>query len=431
MNSATQSMLDEFEDAIEYLRNADSQNSSKGAPLKKWFEDHFNSKARVSVVNEAKQAGNRASEQINAKNKVDHVVFVVTDPAALKPLIKHSQPHVYPELKTILYIEATKGISKITPVLVFSRDGATGAVEKFYKDAFPQIEIQPLNRVADSSGETHPIDIDNEVVDPLIGDDDEVYNSVLSLLNDGYAGVIFTGYPGTSKSWYARQVGLKLVNGDTAFLKFIQFHPGYQYEDFIESYVPNQEGGFELSERVFLRACNIAKEYPEKKCVIIIDELTRTDVVRVFGEALTYLEKSKRGLKFSLASGRQFSVPDNLIVICTMNPWDRGVEELDLALERRFAKISFEPNVGLLRSHLESTALSEERREKLVQFFYIISRHTNKLCNLGHAYFLKVQNDEGLVRLWDHQLSFHFKRVLRNDTDELEAIEAAWARIFQ
>lgn len=432
MNSATQQLVDDFEEAIEALRNADSQNSNKGALLKKWFQENFDAKAQVSIVNEAKQAGNRASEQINTKHKADHVVFVVTDPAALKPLIRSSLKHIYPELKTILYIEATKGINTITPTLVLSDAGSNSPVERFYQDAYPHIKIQSF--VADPKNSTEVTsvqDASNEITNSLIADDDKVLTTVLSLLADGYAGVIFTGYPGTSKSWYARQVGLKLVNGETNLLKFIQFHPGYQYEDFIESYIPNKVGGFELVDKIFLKACVTAAENPEKLCAIIIDELSRTDVARVFGEALTYLEKSNRGLNFQLSSGRPCSVPENLIIICTMNPWDRGVEELDLALERRFAKVSFEPNIDLLREHLAGTSLSEERKERLGQFFYMVSRHANKLCNLGHAYFLKVHDEDSLKRLWTNQLHFHFQRVLRNDPDQLENIEAAWTRVFQ
>ena len=144
---------------------------------------------------------------------------------------------------------------------------------------------------------------------------------VQQLLNDGFAGVVFSGPPGTSKSWYAREVALSLVGGDLERVDFVQFHPGYQYEDFIEGYVPNEKGGFDPVPRTFLRMCETAKSTSET-VVIVIDELSRTDVVRVFGEALTYLETSKRQITFTLASGRTVFVPHNLIVIATMNPWD-------------------------------------------------------------------------------------------------------------
>ncbi|WP_315265539.1 McrB family protein [Pseudomonas fragi] len=432
MSLTTQQLVDDFEEAIEGLRNAGARNSNKGTLLKSWFQENFDTKAQVSIVNQAKQAYNRASEQINPKHNADHVVFVVTDPKALNPLIKNSLKHVYANLKTILFIEATPGIPKFTPILLLSNENGNTAVEQFFQSAYPGLTIQRFGSApASSDGSTSEQSLTNETVDSLIEDDDDVFITVQALLSDGYAGVIFTGYPGTSKSWYARQVGLKLVNGETALLKFIQFHPGYQYEDFIESYTPNALGGFELVDKIFLKACTTATENPEKLCVIVIDELSRTDVVRVFGEALTYLEQSNRGLKFQLSSGRTCSIPENLIILCTMNPWDRGIDELDLALERRFAKISFEPNVELLKEHLATTSLSEEIKDRLVQFFYLASRHPNKLCNLGHAYFLKIHDDESLNRLWTNQLSFHFQRVLRNDPDQLATIQAGWLRVFE
>lgn len=263
-----------------------------------------------------------------------------------------------------------------------------------------------------------------------ISDDDIVYKSVCELLTDGYSGVILEGPPGTGKSWYAREIARKLTQGVDLHALYIQFHPGFQYEDFVEGYVPDDNGGFRREFKVFAKAC-ILSSNTDKPVVIIIDELSRVDVVRVFGEALTYIEKTKRNLDFMLSSGNFIQVPDNLTIIATMNPWDRGVEELDLALERRFAKISINPNVDVLKMFLNKSNLSDVRRQKLIQFFYMISNHSNPLCRIGHAYFERVSNDESLHRLWNHQLSFHFEKVLRVDGDELERIKSAWARIFK
>ncbi|QYN02367.1 AAA family ATPase [Pseudomonas protegens] len=432
MGLTTQELIESFEEAIEGLRNAVPRDSNKGALVKKWFQDNFNAKAQVSIVNEAKQAYNRAGEQINPKHNADHVVFVVTDPKAMAPLKTNSLKHVYDNLKTILFIEAFSVGQKFTPKLLMSSANGGGAVAQFFQSAYPALTVESFGSGSSSQAEI-PAMLSPQVkkFESMIDDDDEVFITVQSLLADGYAGVIFTGYPGTGKSWYARQVGLKLVNGDASFVDFIQFHPGYQYEDFIESFAPNAQGGFDRVDKVFLKACSRAEANPEKPCVMVIDELSRTDVVRVFGEALTYLEQSNRGLEFQLSSGRTCSIPKNLIVLCTMNPWDRGIEELDLALERRFAKLSFEPDVERLKSHLVQTSLPEKVRDRLVQFFYLVSRNQNKLCNLGHAYFLKVYDVESLKRLWINQLSFHFQRVLKNDPDQLATIEAGWLRVFE
>jgi 5-methylcytosine-specific restriction protein B len=264
----------------------------------------------------------------------------------------------------------------------------------------------------------------------LIDDDDQLYGRVLELLNDGFAGIIFSGSPGTGKSWYARQIAIKLTSGNEENQFFVQFHPGYQYEDFIEGFVPDAGGGFRQELKIFLRACEQADKVQEN-VIIVIDELSRTDTVRVFGEVLTYLEKSKRGIPFTLASGRTVKIPSNLIVLGTMNPWDRGVDELDLAFERRFAKIRIDPNAEKLKELVNEDILGPQLMSKFVQFFHMLANHKNPLCRIGQAYFCNIVSVESLRRVWDNQLMFHFEKVLRHDDEQLAEIKAAWKRIFE
>lgn len=423
--------LDDFFNAIQYLREADSQNNNKGKLIKEWYAQNFGTTARASIVNELRQAGNRVKEQLSPQD-AQHVIYVVTDPNALDKLINDCQKFLYNGLETVLFIEAAKGATgSATPVFLLSNAASNSSVEGFYLANFKDLKVHKFSpdrkAISTSANQTT---LPPGKFESLIAEDNEIYLKVLQLLDDGYGGVIFTGDPGTSKSWFARQIALRLADGDQELVKFIQFHPGYQYEDFVESYIPNESGGFDLVDKIFLRACEAARNNPDSTSVLVIDELSRTDVVRVFGEALTYLEQSNRKLNFTLSSGRFYSVPENLVVLCTMNPWDRGVEELDMALERRFAKIHFEPKIELLRDALSASSLSDERKGKLEQFFFMTSRHSNRLCSLGHAYFLKVKDDDSLKRLWDHQLSFHFERVLKNDPEQLVLIQSAWNRIF-
>lgn len=435
MSHTTETLLNGFEDAIAALRSADPRNNKKGDQLKQWVSTNFGERARVSIVNEAKQAGNRAKEQLSQRD-VEHAIFIVTDEDAFDPLLRHCESLFYPDLRTVFFASTNGAVGKVNPRLLLRNPQHESDLESFYRDAFPILKVQDFTQSMPSEkGEPASIvsdDLDDAPIVPsLLGDDDQIVSNVNMLLDDGYAGVIFTGAPGTSKSWYARQVALKIVDGKTANLFFIQFHPGYQYEDFIESYVPTEAGGFSLEDKIFLRACSAAKDRPDESVVVVIDELSRTDVVRVFGEALTYIEKDKRDLEFRLPSGRICSIPQNLIILCTMNPWDRGVDELDLAFERRFAKLRFDPDLERLRVELQKSSLSEERRQHLEQFFSMLAHHPNKLCRIGHAYFMKAMTDEALQRLWDHQLAFHFDRILKNDEEQLAIIHTAWKRIFQ
>jgi len=413
--------------ALHRLTSASSQDSSKGRAVKDWFELNFGANGKASLVNEAKQAYNRPKEQLGRRD-VEHIIFVLADPKARGPIVQTFLDVSYTGLQTVLLIEYKN--NHFTPLEFF--ESGNSKVGDFYRQAYnlsPQGFVPkhvtgqaPQNTPAQLSASS------NE--QPAIAEDNPVLIEVQRLLDDGFGGVIFAGPPGTSKSWYARQVGLRLVDGNKARLRFVQFHPGYQYEDFIEGYVPNDKGGFDPAPRVFLQMCTCAQEHKDQPVVIVIDEFSRTDVVRVFGEALTYLESSKRDVPFTLASGKTAHVPKNLIIIATTNPWDRGVDELDLALERRFAKVRFEPKIDELRAMLQPSQLSENVRQKLEQFFFKVSRHDNPLCRIGHAYFSGVTSIESLKRRWENQLSFHFERVLRDAPDELREVQSAWDRIF-
>ena len=260
-----------------------------------------------------------------------------------------------------------------------------------------------------------------------IEEDDELLVLVRRLLEeDGYGGIIFTGQPGTGKTWYAAQIAAKLVDGDPERVRFIQFHASYQYEDFVEGYIPQEGGGFRLEPKHLLDMCRKAEEAEGKPCVLVIDELSRSDPGRVFGEALTYIESTRRGTKFRLASGKVASIPENLVFLTTMNPQDRGVDEVDAALERRFAKIAMDPDRDQLVRFLEGNGMEEELRDRVLSFFDHLQNHDNPYCKVGHAYFRTVSDKSGLRRLWDHQLRFHVEKAFRLNAAELRAITGRW-----
>jgi 5-methylcytosine-specific restriction protein B len=247
-----------------------------------------------------------------------------------------------------------------------------------------------------------------------------------------FGGVIFSGPPGTSKSYFANKIGAALA-GDLGRIRFVQFHPSYQYEDFVQGFVPKLKGdGFELKPKIFLEMCREASEDPDRAYVLVIDELSRADPSRVFGEALTYIENSKRGLSFTLASGEVASIPVNLVILATMNPLDRGVDEVDAAFERRFAKIAMDPDSTLLAGFLDRNGVQDPLRKRLLAFFGKINAQAkrNPLMAVGHTFFIDVEDEQSLQRVWEYQLQFLFEKAYRLDVDGFAEIERDWKRIF-
>ncbi len=296
------------------------------------------------------------------------------------------------------------------------------------KDPLRHLDAEALGIGAGNARREHG---SNRADDPPLGQSDPRLAEVRGLL-EVFGGVIFSGPPGTSKSYFANKIGATLAE-DLGRVEFVQFHPSYQYEDFVQGFVPREGGdGFELKSKIFLQMCREAAEDPEHAYVLVIDELSRADPGRVFGEALTYIENSKRGLSFKLASGEDASIPVNLVILATMNPLDRGVDEVDAAFERRFAKIAMEPDPTLLAGFLDRNGVEDPLRKRLLAFFGKANAEAkrNPLAAIGHTFFIEVEDEQSLRRVWNYQLRFLFEKAYRLDPDGFAEVEVAWNRIF-
>jgi 5-methylcytosine-specific restriction protein B len=187
--------------------------------------------------------------------------------------------------------------------------------------------------------------------------------------------VILYGPPGTGKTFWAERAALDLasysllgkpfdqlsvgeeveVRGDGRVLGPVRmccFHPAYGYEDFIEGYRPELHEGrmtFALRDGIFKRLCQDAQGRPDQNFYLIIDEINRGDIPRIFGELLLIIERDKRTKSVLLPlSGASFRVPGNVFLIGTMNTADRSIALLDTALRRRFGFIEVMPDAALL-----------------------------------------------------------------------------------
>ena len=173
--------------------------------------------------------------------------------------------------------------------------------------------------------------------------DEDKYDSLVSIL-EKKKNIILEGAPGVGKTFMAKRLAYSIIGSkDNNKVKLIQFHQSYSYEDFIEGYRAT-EFGFELQKGIFYKFCKEAEKDLDNNYYIIIDEINRGNLSKIFGELLMLIESDKRGESLVLAySEEDFSVPENLYIIGLMNTADRSLALIDYALRRRFSFIRIEP----------------------------------------------------------------------------------------
>ena len=158
--------------------------------------------------------------------------------------------------------------------------------------------------------------------------------------------VVFYGPPGTGKTYVARKLAVALA-GDPGRVRLVQFHPSYAYEDFIEGYRPRPsdagQPGFDLVPGPMRVLAQRAIDDPGHDYYLVVDELNRGNIAKVFGELYFLLEYRDEEIELQY-SDRPFRLPANLRMIGTMNTADRSIALLDAALRRRFAFVPFFPD---------------------------------------------------------------------------------------
>lgn len=220
--------------------------------------------------------------------------------------------------------------------------------------------------------------------------------------------VVFYGPPGTGKTFVAMRLAETLA-GSSEHVRLVQFHPSYAYEDFVEGFRPRLHGGqagFELVHGALRRIAEQAAADREHHHFLIIDELNRGNVAKIFGELYFLLEYRDQPIELQY-SAASFTLPENLRILGTMNTADRSIALLDAALRRRFAFVPFFPNQRPIAGLLDRW-LARHRPE--MRWLARVVDRANELLRdrngaIGPSFFLDPDLDDARAHLiWRHQI---------------------------
>ena len=280
-----------------------------------------------------------------------------------------------------------------------------------------------------------------------------LWNADTTLLEKNH-NLILTGAPGTGKTFLARQMAKKLIknnvdnvkieNKEKDYIGFVQFHPSYDYTDFVEGLRPKSDNGnvvFERVDGVFKEFCKRAANDINNKYVFIIDEINRGEISKIFGELFFSIDPGYRGEKEDQDNTNKvikvktqyqnmitedkdpfkdgFYVPENVYIIGTMNDIDRSVESMDFAFRRRFAfqEITAEESMERILYDLDDSIsiIAAEKMGAINKTLNELGLNSN--YHIGAAYFMKAKKYcykyNGEIKCkWDQLWNLHLKGTL-------------------
>ncbi len=212
---------------------------------------------------------------------------------------------------------------------------------------------------------------------------------------------------------------------------FVSFHQAYGYEEFVAGIRPHIADNGQMSYRVesgaFLRLCQQAKQDPSHRYAMLIDEINRANVARVFGELMSLIEPTKRAgqtdsLSVNLAYSRQpFSVPSNVDIYATMNSQDHSLSPLDMAFRRRFEFIECRPQPQLL-GKVMANGIEIDLAKLLTALNERISQNLAKDSQLGHSFLWGIDSLQALSAAFSQSIIPQVAQACQQHGQILQAI---------
>ncbi len=285
-------------------------------------------------------------------------------------------------------------------------DGGSSAVER-------KFEVHPPYSLEECAAETG-------------FDQDTLSRWVRAIERKGQA--VFYGPPGTGKTFVAERIAKLLVSGGDGVLSLVQFHPAYAYEDFIQGIRPQARAGggldYPLVPGRFLDFCKKAASRAGTS-VLIVDEINRANLSRVFGELMYLLEYRDR--EVPLAGGGSLRTPSNVRMIGTMNTADRSIALVDHALRRRFAFIELAPNFDVLRGYHADRGAPVEG---LIETLRLLNQEIgDPHYSVGTSYFLRPDLAEQVEDIWRMEIEPYVDEYFFDRPAKAEAFR--WDKVRQ
>ena len=266
---------------------------------------------------------------------------------------------------------------------------------------------------------------------------------------------ILYGPPGTGKTYHTVDRALAIIDGEsvhgrregdierfhelrfnpdtcTGQIAMVTFHQNFAYEDFIEGIRPVLDDGgsgqirYELHDGIFKRIAEAAKEEKGKRFVLIIDEINRGNIAKIFGELITLIEDSRRldeddETKVTLPYSKSkypFGVPNNLYLIGTMNTADRSIQLLDTALRRRFDFVEMMPKPEIISDNVKGVNCKRMLEEMNKRITTLLDRERQ----IGHTYLLGVDTMEKLSYAFQNKIFPLLQEYFFDDWAKIRAV---------
>ena len=274
-------------------------------------------------------------------------------------------------------------------------EGVTDGLDNPVSDVVPTIE-KPREKPS-----REPYTVDTMLSEGVFLDEPELTRIMAQL--ERKQNLILQGPPGTGKTFLAKRLAYALMGDRTdERVSSVQFHQSYAYEDFVGGYRPDvneqEQLVFKPRDGAFLRLCHEAREMPDAKFVMLIDEINRGNLSRVFGELLMLIEADKRSPTHAVElqhrisdvgdGDGKFFVPPNVYIIGTMNLADRSLTGMNVAMRRRFAFAELRPRFDSQRFATEVTksGMSDEMLERIRTRMDALNATISEDASLGRQY---------------------------------------------